>query len=312
MAAPHAIGIDIGGTRLRAALVDRAGTLLARAETPTLAGEGPAAVIAQIARPVEQVGQGATGEGIAGAGVSSPGPIDTVRGLALGVPTLKGWNGVPIADMIAEALDLPVTLENDGIAAANGEWRFGVGRGLTDFVYVTVSTGIGGGIVSGGRLLHGRMGMAGHIGHMTVMIGGERCSCGNAGCWEAYASGTAFARRIGRSGAAAQDPESVLAAARDGDPQAAGLVAEHGDYLGIGIASLLHLFSPQAVILGGGVSNGLDLLMPAIDRRVRLNAMPAFRDIPVIRAGLGENSGLVGAAALAFDAKKIDAGKPNY
>ena len=312
MAAPHAIGIDIGGTRLRAALVDRAGTLLARAETPTLAGEGPAAVIAQIARLVEQVGQGATGEGIAGAGVSSPGPIDTVRGLALGVPTLKGWNGVPIADMIAEALDLPVTLENDGIAAANGEWRFGVGRGLTDFVYVTVSTGIGGGIVSGGRLLHGRMGMAGHIGHMTVMIGGERCSCGNAGCWEAYASGTAFARRIGRSGAAAQDPESVLAAARDGDPQAAGLVAEHGDYLGIGIASLLHLFSPQAVILGGGVSNGLDLLMPAIDRRVRLNAMPAFRDIPVIRAGLGENSGLVGAAALAFEAAKIDAGKPNY
>ena len=312
MAAPHAIGIDIGGTRLRAALVDRAGTLLARAETPTLAGEGPAAVIAQIARLVEQVGQGATGEGIAGAGVSSPGPIDTVRGLALGVPTLKGWNGVPIADMIAEALDLPVTLENDGIAAANGEWRFGVGRGLTDFVYVTVSTGIGGGIVSGGRLLHGRMGMAGHIGHMTVMIGGEKCSCGNAGCWEAYASGTAFARRIGRSGAAAQDPESVLAAARDGDPQAAGLVAEHGDYLGIGIASLLHLFSPQAVILGGGVSNGLDLLMPAIDRRVRLNAMPAFRDIPVIRAGLGENSGLVGAAALAFEAAKIDAGKPNY
>ena len=312
MAAPHAIGIDIGGTRLRAALVDRAGTLLARAETPTLAGEGPAAVIAQIARLVEQVGQGATGEGIAGAGVSSPGPIDTVRGLALGVPTLKGWNGVPIADMIAEALDLPVTLENDGIAAANGEWRFGAGRGLTDFVYVTVSTGIGGGIVSGGRLLHGRMGMAGHIGHMTVMIGGEKCSCGNAGCWEAYASGTAFARRIGRSGAAAQDPESVLAAARDGDPQAAGLVAEHGDYLGIGIASLLHLFSPQAVILGGGVSNGLDLLMPAIDRRVRLNAMPAFRDIPVIRAGLGENSGLVGAAALAFEAAKIDAGKPNY
>ena len=312
MAAPHAIGIDIGGTRLRAALVDRAGTLLARAETPTLAGEGPAAVIAQIVRLVEQVGQEATGEGIAGAGVSSPGPIDTVRGLALGVPTLKGWNGVPIADMIAEALDLPVTLENDGIAAANGEWRFGVGRGLTDFVYVTVSTGIGGGIVSGGRLLHGRMGMAGHIGHMTVMIGGERCSCGNAGCWEAYASGTAFARRIGRSGAAAQDPASVLAAARNGDPQAAELVAEHGDYLGIGIASLLHLFSPQAVILGGGVSNGLDLLMPAIDRRVRLNAMPAFRDIPVIRAGLGENSGLVGAAALAFEAAKIDAGKPNY
>lgn len=303
MSAPHAIGIDIGGTRLRAALVDRAGTVLARAETPTAATEGPAAVIAQIVRLVEQVGRGTTGEGIAGAGVSSPGPIDTVRGLALGVPTLKGWSGVPIADMIAGALRLPVTLENDGIAAANGEWRFGAGKGLTDFVYVTVSTGIGGGIVSGGKLMHGRMGMAGHIGHMTIVIGGESCSCGNAGCWEAYASGTAFTRRIGRSRAAARDPASVLAAVRSGDPQAAELVAEHGDYLGVGIASLLHLFSPQAVILGGGLSNGLDLMLPAIDRRIQLNAMPAFRDIPVIRAGLGENSGLIGAAGLVFDSR---------
>ncbi len=303
MIAPCAIGIDIGGTRLRAALIDRTGSLLSRVETRTRAGDGPQSVIAQIVELVGQIRAGMASRDIAGAGISSPGPIDTVRGVALGVPTLNGWNGVPIRAMIGAALGMPVRLENDAISAANGEWRFGAGKGLDNLVYVTVSTGVGGGIVSDGRLLRGRMGMAGHLGHMTIARNGEICSCGNAGCWEAYASGTAFARRIRKRMPHGEGPEAAFLAARSGDATAAELVAEHGDYIGIGIASLLHLFSPQCVILGGGVSNGFDLLAPAILSRLQLNAMPAFRDIPVVPAALGENSGLVGAANLIFEAE---------
>ncbi|MBE7185979.1 MAG: ROK family protein [Methylobacterium mesophilicum] len=304
-----AIGVDVGGTRLRAALVDRAGRLHARQEVHTAAKDGPAAVVRQIAELAAAVSAKTPRAEIAGIGVCAPGPIDTADGVALGVPTLAGWNGVPIRQMIDEAVGLHVRLENDGIAAAHGEWRFGAGRGLSHLVYVTVSTGLGGGVVLDGRLLRGRRGLAGHLGHMAIERDGALCPCGTRGCWEAYASGTAFARRIrqrlaasqtGSSLAANAGPTEIFAAARAGDGLAAELIAEEGDFLGFGIASLAHLFSPQAVILGGGVSNGFDLLEPSIRRRLLANAMPAFRDILLCRAGLGEDSGLIGAAALHF------------
>lgn len=298
--APFAIGVDIGGTRLRAALIDRDGTVLARTETLTRAKDGPDAVVAQIVELCATVTASIGGERIAGAGISAPGPIDTVRGVALGVPTLSNWHDIPIVAMIEDALGLRVRLENDAIAAANGEWRFGAGRDLSNLVYVTVSTGVGGGVVLDGRLLHGRMGMAAHVGHMIVQRGGERCSCGASGCWEAYASGTAFARRIRARTGAASGPAEIFAAARAGDVLAGELVAEEGAWLGVGVAGLLHLYSPEAVILGGGVSNGFDLFRPAMEREIAALAMPAFRDVPVVQAGLGENSGLVGAAALLF------------
>ena len=199
MSATRAIGIDIGGSRLRAALVNASGAILERRETMTMAQAGPAAVIAQVVDLVSQIVPDAERASLAGAGIACPGPLDTERGLALGVPTLAGWSNIPIAEMIGTALAMPVRLENDGIAAAIGEWKFGAGRGLRHLAYITVSTGIGGGVVLDGRPLHGRMGMAGHVGHMTVQRNGAHCPCGNRGCWEAYASGTAFGQRISRS-----------------------------------------------------------------------------------------------------------------
>ena len=308
MSQPLAIGIDIGGTQLRVALVDGAGSIRKRTAVRTEAGAGPAAVIAQIAGLVAEVVGEIDRSALLGAGVSCPGPLDTITGTALGIPTLAGWSDIPVAAMIEAALQLPVRLENDGIAAANGEWRFGAGRGLDNLVYVTVSTGIGGGIVADGHLIHGRRGMAGHIGHMIVARDGAVCSCGNRGCWEAYASGTAFAAAAAKAaGAKGPFPEAkaVFDAAREGDTVARSLVAEEAEWLGVGLISLVHLYSPQKIIIGGGLANGFDLLAPGIAKRLAQGAMPAFRDVEVAPATLGDNPGLIGAAALWFPHQKF-------
>ncbi|WP_310463331.1 ROK family protein [Sphaerotilus sp.] len=306
---PLAIGIDLGGTQVRAALVGADGTLLARAATRTDAAGGPRAVVQQIGQLVAEVTAGVDPDALAGVGVCSPGPLDGSAGVVLGIPTLPGWVDVPIVAWLTEALRLPVVLENDGVGAAIGEWRFGAGHGLSDFVYVTVSTGIGGGVIADGRVLRGRRQLAGHIGHMTTAPQGETCSCGNRGCWEAQASGTALGtlarRRAARTpsstlaahGAALEAPQ-VFAAARAGDTVALDLVAHEAAELGVGIVNLLHLYSPERVVLGGGVSSGFDLLHPDIKRHIRSWALPPFRDVPVVAAALGQNSGVVGAACL--------------
>ena len=302
MSAPLAIGIDIGGTQLRVALVDASGAILRRAAVRTDASAGPTKVIAQIAELVAEATGGVDRGTVLGAGVSCPGPLDTITGTALGIPTLAGWTDIPVLHLIETALDLPIRLENDGVAAANGEWRFGAGRGLANLVYVTVSTGIGGGIVVDGRLLHGRRGMAGHIGHMIVARDGVLCACGNRGCWEAYASGTAFTAAAAKAAKPLPDAKAVFDAARRGDAIAMSLVADEADWLGIGVVSLAHLFSPQKIIIGGGLANGFDLLQPGIAKRFSMGAMPAFREVEVAPAMLGDNPGIVGAAALWFPA----------
>lgn len=308
-----AIGIDLGGTQVRAALVDGAGTVLARAAALTDVQGGPEAVIDQMRQLVSQVSTDAPGRTVA-VGISAPGPLDSEAGTVLHIPTLPRWDDFPIRDRLAAALSLPVILENDGIAAAYGEWRHGAGVGLRHLVYVTVSTGIGGGVVVDGRLIHGRRGMAAHVGHFQMMPGGPPCSCGAPGCFEALAAGTA----LGKAGhaAARRHPGSLLAtlappgslgahhvveAARQGDAVAMALIAQEAEYLGIGFTGLIHLYSPERVIMGGGVAAAFDLLDAGIHDVIARQAMAAFRDVRVVPAGLGTNSGLVGAAALALD-----------
>ena len=308
-----AIAIDLGGTRIRAALIDGKGILLQRAEAPTAAHAGREVVISQLHHIATSVIAGVARDRLVGVGICAPGPLDAERGVALATPTIAGFVHLPLAAMLEERIGLPVRLENDGIAAVLGEWRFGAGVGHRNLVYVTVSTGVGGGVVADGRVLRARSGMAGHVGHMTIVRDGEVCSCGNRGCWEAYASGTAFARRarlraasspssvLGVNGAAIDGP-AVFDAASRGDALARDLVSEEADLLGVGIANLLHLYSPDVVVVGGGLSNGFDLLHSGIVARIKVAAMPPFRDTPVVRAGLGSDSGLVGASTLAFDA----------
>ena len=308
-----AIALDLGGTQLRAALVNRRGQVLKRISVPTAASEGPGVVIQQLSDASMAMSDGIDSRCLAGVGLSAPGPLNTLEGIALSMPTIRGFQNIRLRERLEASLQLPVWIENDGTAAALGEWRFGAGAGLENLVYITVSTGIGGGIVADNRLLRGRLGMAGEVGHMTIIHNGERCSCGNQGCWEAYASGTAFTRRARiraaqhEQGLLSQstcpiEARDVFAAAAQGDPLALELVAEVAELLGLGITNLLHLYSPEAVIVGGGMAANFEVLHPVMRNKVQQAAMNGFSETPILRAALGDNSGLVGAAALVFDA----------
>ena len=202
-------------------------------------------------------------------------------------------------------------MENDANAAALGEWRFGAGQGARTMVFVTVSTGIGGGIVADGTLFHGRRGLAGEIGHMAVTDHSDRCFCGAVGCFEAVASGTALGRRATArttpgdgsllrrlSGDRDVTARHVVEAARRGDGLATELIEAEGRWLGTGFTSLLHLFSPDLIVMGGGLANAFDLLAPQIGSTIRERAMAAYRDVPVVAASLGDRAGLIGAASL--------------
>ena len=303
-----ALAVDLGGTQVRAALVGEDGAFLAATSEPTLARDGPEAVIGQIVRMLRQMEGHADGREILGVGIGAPGPLDLERGVVLHAATLDGWTDVKLSEILSGRLGRPVRLENDANVAALGEWMFGGGRGTRHMVFVTVSTGIGGGVIADGRLLHGRLGMAAEIGHMSISELDTPCACGGFGCWEALAAGPALARAA--NAAAAQDPltslprdcaitaRDVVEAAAAGDPLAARLLDREAHWLGVGFANLLHLFSPERIIVGGGVSAGLDAMRPTIERVMRRQAMPAYRDVPVIRAALGADAGLAGAAGL--------------
>ncbi len=310
-----ALAIDLGGTELRAAIVDRNGQLIAFAATPTDARGGPNAVIAQIVSLVDQVRVEAGSCSIMGLGIGSAGPLDPLTGTVIAPPTLHGWRDVPLAAILHDRLAMPVLLENDANAAALGEWRFGAGRGTQSMAFVTVSTGIGGGIIADGKLLHGRRGLAAEIGHMTIAADSdELCACGARGCWEAMASGTALSRdatRLAASGEASllkklagSGPVTghhIAQAARESDKIALSLLANEARWLGIGLANLLHLYSPERLIIGGGVGNLLELMHEGIERVINERAMSAYRDVPVIAAELGRNAGLIGAASMIFN-----------
>ena len=321
MSARRVIAIDLGGTQLRAALFAE-DQLLRRAALPTDVSGGPAGIFAQINALTDKV-CGADGtEGILGIGMSCAGPIDTASGHVTHIPTLPGWDGLPLARELTERTGLPSRVENDGIAAALGEWRHGAGRGVTNMIYLTVSTGIGGGVVTDGRLLHGHRGMAGHIGHMRLAQDGPRCSCGAIGCFEALAAGTALQHRAAN---AAQDGSSsflataahadriearhVFDGARAGDERCRQLLAEEAAYLGQGITAAIHMFSPERVVIGGGLSNGFDLLEEGIHDVIRRDAMLPFREVKAVRAGLGDDSGLWGAASMLLHPDSSQAGE---
>lgn len=294
-----ALAVDLGGTRLRAALVDESGRILHKVSRATPATEGAEVVVAAIAEACRGVMEKAGSGKDLTLGLCSPGPIDTEHGIALATPTIRGFVDFPLRDAVEDALGLPVAIENDGPCAALGEWTFGAGRGLNDFVYVTISTGIGGGIVSGGRLIRGRLGIAGHIGHLPLKpVGGAICSCGQPGCWEAEASGTALQAKARKAGF--DSLEAAYDRARAGGADAIAFFDAAAEDIKIGLVTLIHLLSPERIVLGGGVSNTFDVLSPMLREKITQRVLPPFRDVALVRSELGDDSGLIGAGMLAL------------
>lgn len=294
------LAIDLGGTQVRTALVDGAGKIIKRASDSTDVRGGPRAVLAQMRRLAKEAGFDAARKAVKAVGISAPGPLDIEKGTVIAMPTLPGWQDFPLRQAVGDEFGLPAILENDGIAAVYGEWKFGAGLGFSHLVYVTISTGIGGGVVADGKLLHGRQGMAGHIGHMMIARDGPRCGCGGTGCFEALASGTALGHAARARGFA--DAASMVEAARAGNAVALALLDDEADILGYGFASLLYLYSPERLIIGGGVAAALDLMLARIRARIDGLAMAPFRAADIVSAALGGNAGLVGAAGLAANA----------
>ncbi len=304
----YVIGVDLGGTLLRAIRCDPEGNILAHARTETSDG-GPAAVIAQIERLITEVRGDIEDDDILGLGVGTPGPVDGRTGVIYEAPNLPGFINVPLKALLIERTGLTVEVGNDANAAAVGEWLFGSGRGTDDFIYVTVSTGIGGGVIVDRALLLGHKGIAAEVGHMVIQAGGPRCGCGNRGCWEAVASGTALAQRAIEA-IAAGEPTTlrdlspaltaghVAAAAQAGDPLALRLMEREGEMIGLGVVNLLHLYSPECIALGGGVMKSADLLFPSMQRAIEQGAMQPYLEASVGLASLGDRVGVLGAAAL--------------
>lgn len=320
------VGVDLGGTKIQAIAVDSAGTARAQQRRPTEASRGPGpvmeAVVACIRDTVAQV-PGAVLERV---GVGVAGQVDHATGVVRFAPNLR-WHDVELGETLARALQVPVRVLNDVQAATYGEWRYGAGRGASEVVGMFVGTGIGGGIIAGGTLLKGAAGSAGEIGHLTVQADGPACSCGNRGCLEALASGWALARRA-QEAVKAEPAQAhgllalvegrvenltavhVTEAFHRGDRLAQRLVAEAAEYLAAGLASVINLFSPQVVVVGGGVVEGLPQLLPLVQQRAAERALKApWRFARIARAQLGSRAGAVGAAAAAADiAQGVDAG----
>ncbi|MCE1177442.1 MAG: ROK family glucokinase [Micrococcales bacterium] len=313
-----AIGIDIGGTKVAGGLVDADGAVLCRARRDTPhRSKSPDVVESLIVDVVRELREQAGGREIVGVGIGAAGFVAADRATIVFAPHLS-WRHEPLRDGLASRIDLPVCIDNDANAAVWGEWRFGAGRGESHLMLVNLGTGIGGGLMINGEVIRGRYGIAGEFGHMQVVPGGQRCECGNRGCWEQYASGNALVREA-RSLMTANSPMAtdlldrvdgdpagltgplITEAAQDGDQTAVELLAEIGQWLGVGIANLAAAFDPGVFVIGGGVSAAGDLLLgPARETFGRQLTGRGYRPKAEIRAAeLGNEAGLVGAADLA-------------
>ncbi|GFO65218.1 ROK family protein [Geomonas paludis] len=291
------IGIDLGGSNLRFALVDRQGRVLARCAEPTLPAAGLASLLARLLDGVERLRQeGARlGCGTVALAVGVPGLVcsDGVVRASVNVPVLEG---VPLARELSAATGMPVAALNDANACALGENRYGAGRGYRSLIALTLGTGVGSGLILDGRLWTGVDGAAGEFGHIPVEPEGRPCGCGSRGCVEQYASAGAIARN-------GDDAAAVARRARQGDAAALAVFAEAGRYLGIAAAGVVNLLNLEAVLLCGGVAQSFDLLVPALRRELVSRTFPVSGGrVRVEQGTLGDDAGVLGAAVAAFGA----------
>ncbi len=308
------IGVDLGGTNIKAGIIDADGRVIERHRIETQAHEGPQAVARRIGRAALECVEkaGADPADVKGIGIGSPGTLDIANGIVLFSPNLPGFRDVPLLKLIEEDVSLPCSLENDANAAALAEQWVGAGRGASSLGLLTLGTGIGGGIVLDGQVWHGGNGVAGEVGHMSINPDGVRCACGNTGCFEAYASATAMVRRMreaieaGADSILAADPDSITArsihqAALAGDVPALRNIEETGRYIGGGVSNLMHLLNPEVFAFSGGVTAAGNMLMdPLLDEVEKRTLEASRKGVRVCFAELPEDAGIIGAARSAM------------
>jgi len=322
MAEQYFVGVDVGGTKVAAGLVNSAGEIAHRVRVPMPAADA-AAGLAAVTSAIDTVRAAAnpnleSPSPISGIGICAPGPLDPRTGVVINPPNLPGWRNFPLAELVSKTYSQPVRLDNDGNAAALAEALWGAGRGYGNVFCATIGTGIGTGIVFDGRIYHGRTGAAAEGGHMTIDYRGPRCGCGKLGCIEAFASGPAIARRAcekiasGRSSALLEyadgdldriTSEMVGRASVAGDPLAKEILHETTLFLTVWLGNIVDLLEPDVVIIGGGVASMVQPLFGEIHDRLTSRCVNSrCQEIPLVTAHYGADAGIAGGAALCREA----------
>ena len=315
----YAIGVDIGGTNAPASIVDESGKIIHTIDKKTIAEGGPDTVIASIASSIKDLmkyfNSNVTGGEVVGVGIGAPGMLDHKKGEIIISPNLPQLRNIPIASLINKEVKIPISLDNDANCAVIAEHWIGAAKGCNNVVLLTLGTGVGGGIIINNKIYRGSHGSAGEVGHITIVAKGNKCTCGNFGCLEAYASANATVNRT-KEKLKRDDVSSTLQTkklsditaqeiflhAEQGDRFAQSMLTESGNYLGIGIATLANIFDPDTIIIGGGFSSAEKYLLPAaIDEAYKRSFKSVMDNIKITRAKLGNNAGVIGAAKLAFN-----------
>lgn len=304
------IGIDIGGTKIAIGRADIKGNLEDSVRFPTNTSRGYKAIVEEI---IEKTSRLFEGYPIKAIGIGCGGPLDSKKGRVLSPPNLPGWDDVPLVDDIRNVFNVPVYLENDANAAALGEFHFGAGKDVSNMVYMTLSTGIGGGIILNNKLVHGVRDSGGEVGHQTILPDGPLCNCGNRGCLEALSSGTGITKIFkeklasGKNSIVTQwiknldeiDAKIIADAAKSGDPLAKEVWDSAIYYLGIGVANIVTIVSPEMVVLGGSLTKYGEALFTEVRRIVKERAkLVPVDDIKIVPAQLGDDVGILGAVAV--------------
>ena len=311
------IGIDVGGTNVKIALVDDNGKIIYSNSVPTYAKMGYEYTVNNIKQAIKDLMKetNTTPSDIEGIGFDFPGQVDCKTGVVKLAPNIPGWVNVSIAQMIEDEFHIPTRIDNDVRCAALGELKFGAGRGCENFICITVGTGIGSGIVINGKVVRGATNAAGELGHIKLqMNGGPICGCGDTGCLEAFASGpaiVAMAQEYIKGGKSTKfremaaveggeiTPYMVAKAAEEGDPVAKRIFEIVGEYIGIGLTSVINLLNPERVIIGGGVAESGELLLGPIRKTIKERAMVvAGNAVEIVPAQLGNSAGVIGASML--------------
>jgi len=313
-----AIGIDLGGTNIKAGIVDRKGTVIHRLLTKTNYNADSQTIINQIFKLIDEIIQNACIKkaDVIGIGLGSPGLIDKKGEIIIFSPNLPQWRNVPIKLLITEKFDKPCVLENDANAAAWGEKWAGAGKNSNSLVMLTIGTGIGGGIIIDNKLWRGVNNVAAEIGHMVIKMDGHKCSCGNNGCIEAYASATAMVRRFKellKKGVSSllENSDEITAkmindAAFQGDNASLNIIRETGQFLGIAIVNIMHILNPALIVLSGGMIGSGDLLMNPIKETVKKSAFESsYKETNILFSELGNDVGIIGAAGCLLKESEI-------